>query len=176
VIRLLPVSIALAAGLSCSEAEISPPDTDDVVPAEIVGRLVINEVLTANEDGERDEDGDREDWIELYNGTDGAIDLEGWMLVDADGDPWSFPEDSPEDTVIDPGEHLLVWCDGDDGPLHASFKLASDGERVRLVDPDTTLLDDVTVPKLDEDQSYARSPDGGDEWVEGDPTFAAPNP
>lgn len=176
-IRLVPMALAVAAAVACSEAELPTRDSDDrAAPAGLVGRLVLNEILAANEEGEHDEDGDREDWIELYNGSDAAVDLADWMLVDADGDPWSFPDDAPEDTRVDPGGHLVVWCDEDDGPLHASFKLASDGERVRLVDPATTLLDEIAVPKLDEDRSYARTPDGGDEWIEADPTFAAANP
>src|SRR6185436_12088813 len=43
------------------------------------GQVVINEFLAGNTSGLKDQDGDRPDWIELHNPTDGSINLGGWI-------------------------------------------------------------------------------------------------
>jgi hypothetical protein len=138
--------------------------------------VVINEVVSSNDAGAVDEAGDAEDWLELYNAGDATADLSGWSLWDNDeeNEPWIFPDD----TELGPGEHLLVWCDGDedDGPLHASFKLTADGEEVTLYDADEEVADAVAFPELETDTSYARVPDGSVNWdVVSAPTPEAAN-
>ncbi|MCC5841608.1 MAG: CotH kinase family protein [Opitutales bacterium] len=61
-----------------------------------------------------DEDGDFEDWIELYNAGTEAVDLGGWGLSDNAGSPfkWTFPDG----WVLGTGEYLLVWASGKDRP------------------------------------------------------------
>ena len=44
--------------------------------------FVINEIMSANVSTITDEDGDYSDWIELYNGTNDAINLAGYTLSD----------------------------------------------------------------------------------------------
>ncbi|TVR53426.1 MAG: hypothetical protein EA425_03505, partial [Puniceicoccaceae bacterium] len=71
----------------------------------------INEVMASNVSTIADEDGDYEDWIELYNYGDQSVGLEGWGLSDSYSNPfkWTVP-----DTSIAPGQHLLVWASGKD--------------------------------------------------------------
>ena len=46
----------------------------------------LTEFLSRNDDGIEDEDGDREDWIEIHNVPGaGAVDLGGWALTDDAG-------------------------------------------------------------------------------------------
>ena len=73
--------------------------------------LYINEVMASNQNVIADEDGSYEDWIEIYNMGDQAINLEGYGLSDNYDQPfkWVFP-----DYIIDPGEYLLVWASGKD--------------------------------------------------------------
>ncbi len=73
--------------------------------------VVLNEFVASNGSVVADEDGDFEDWIELYNTGDVPVDLEGWGLSDDPGDPfrWVFPAGT-----IGPGEHLVVWASGKD--------------------------------------------------------------
>lgn len=70
----------------------------------------INEVMASNGSTIADEDGDFEDWIELYNYGDEPVDLSGWGLSDNYDQPfkWTFPESA----VIHPDEYLLVWASG----------------------------------------------------------------
>lgn len=125
--------------------------------------VVLNELLASNDAGATDENGDHEGWIELYNASAGPFDLSGWGLTDDLGTvPWPLPAD----TVLQPGAHLLIWCDDTaaDGPLHSDFKLSADGETVTLLDPAGLAFDAVAFPALTADQSYRRTTDGAATW------------
>ena len=62
-------------------ALVSKPAAAVFAPAaQAAGSVIINEVNTANTSGQRDEDGDPKDWIELYNTTSQAVDLSGMGL------------------------------------------------------------------------------------------------
>src|SRR5690349_1615327 len=43
---------------------------------------IISEFLAVNNSGLRDQDGQRSDWIELYNPTAGDVNLDGYYLTD----------------------------------------------------------------------------------------------
>src|SRR5262245_17816480 len=57
------------------------------------GAVIINEFLTENGGGLRDEDLESPDWIEIYNSGPFAVNLAGWRLTDDAGDlaKWTFP-------------------------------------------------------------------------------------
>ncbi|MBN2172347.1 MAG: CotH kinase family protein [Candidatus Krumholzibacteriota bacterium] len=128
--------------------------------------LFLNEFMALNDTTIVDEHGDYEDWVELYNAGEVAIDLAGFFLTDDLEEPaqWCFPADTA--CVIGPGEWLLVWTDDDDehGPLHTNFKLDGDGEELAVLLPDTTLLDYVAFGAQQADVSYGRVEDGGGTW------------
>ena len=44
--------------------------------------VVINEFMASNSTTARDQDGEYDDWIELYNNSSSAIDLSGYYLTD----------------------------------------------------------------------------------------------
>ena len=104
-----------------------------------LSRVVISELVSANATGLQDEDGDFEDWIEIFNEGETAVDLEGWSLSDKEDDPrkWAFPA-----VVLEPNARLIVFASGKDrrqpdgANLHTNFKLARSGETVLLVRPD----------------------------------------
>ncbi len=76
----------------------------------VQAEVVINEFVSSNGTILADEDGDFEDWIELYNTSTTETDLTDWGLSDSNANPfkWRFPAG----TVIPPGGHLLVWASG----------------------------------------------------------------
>jgi len=128
------------------------------------GPIVINEVLADNDTGDRDEQGEFEDWIELYNRGAQRYDLSGHYLSDnlSNKTKWKFPTG----TAIPAGGYLRVWADDEpgEGPLHATFKLDADGEEVALFDTDAranALLDAVIFGDQRGDRSFGRVPDGG---------------
>ena len=128
-------------------------------------KLFVNEVLASNDSIVMDEAGDFEDYIEIYNADDVAVDLSGMQLSDDLFEPlkWTFPEG----TTIESGGFLIVWCDDEpaEGPLHATFKLSAGGESAVLshrADEGSVLIDAITYPGLITDQSYGRTPDGAE--------------
>ncbi len=124
----------------------------------------INEFMASNATTISDEDGDYEDWIELYNYGDEPVNLEGWGLSDNFSNPfrWVFP-----DIAIGPGDFLLVWASGKDrneGVLHTNFSIDSSGEELLLVHPTGNWVDVVNPVYLPTDISYGRKPDGTGSW------------
>ncbi|HKS37846.1 MAG TPA: lamin tail domain-containing protein, partial [Verrucomicrobiae bacterium] len=107
-----------------------------VNPGAIVGDLVINEFLAANENGLLDEDGEAQDWIEIFNRGTGSVSLGGWALTDdvRVSGQWTFPA-----VTLGPQQFLIVFASGKDrkpttpgSRLHANFKLSPAGEYLGL--------------------------------------------
>jgi len=140
----------------------------------IVGDLAINEFLASNELTVADQDGEFDDWIELYNNTGSAISLNGYFLSD-DGqalDQWVFP-----DVSIAPHSFLTVWADNDveQEGLHANFKLSASGETIYLSSPSLAVIDEVTYGEQITDISTGRYPNGTGDFILMQPTFDASN-
>jgi len=149
------------------------------LPAENTGNttLVINELMANNAGSAHDQDGDEDDWIEIYNTGNAAVDIGGMYLTDNLSAPvgWRVPDNNPNVTTIAPKGYLLIWADGEtnQGTLHADFKLGAGGEQVGLFAADgKTQIDAVTFGPQAEDHSYGRLPDGSDKWQ----VLAAPTP
>jgi spore coat protein CotH len=128
--------------------------------------LFINEFMASNDYFITDEDGDFDDWIELYNDADSDVSLPGYYLTDDFSRPrkWALP-----DVTIGAKGFLLIWADedGDQGQLHANFKLNAAGEEIGLFKGDsihTASVDTLTFPEQVTDLSYGRVVDGGAEW------------
>ncbi|MEX2381393.1 MAG: CotH kinase family protein [Opitutales bacterium] len=141
--------------------------------------VIINEVLASNGNVLADEDGDYEDWIELHNAGDEAVNLSGWGLSDDYERPfrWVFPRGSG----IEAGETLLIWASGKDrtdpsGELHTNYSIAAAGEEVILTDPDGTRVDELPPTAIPRNISMGRVPGEGDTWFFFDePTPGSPN-
>lgn len=137
------------------------------------GVVVINEFQSSNQSTKADADGDFEDWIELHNPGDAAINLSGFGLSDNANRPfkWVFPEVS-----IPAGGYLLVWASGKDrsnpaGELHTNFSISSDGEPLLITRPNGSTADFIAAQRLYPDISYGRRADGS-----GFAFFASPTP
>ncbi len=131
------------------------------------GSLVINEFMASNDSALDDEYGEFDDWIEIFNTGTGSVWLGNKFLSDdlTDRNKWKLP-----DQYLGPGEMVLIWADGQDsqGTHHANFKLSGSGEEIGLFDAPSTgfqLLDRVIYSAQTTDRSYARSPDGGIDWI-----------
>src|SRR6266516_5058450 len=101
-------------------------------------QVIISEFMADNTHTLVDEDGAYEDWIEIYNTGDAAVNMDGWYLTDDAGDftQWHFPS-----TNLNAGGFLVVFASGKNrrapgAPLHTNFKLSSAGEYLALVRPD----------------------------------------
>lgn len=168
------VAAPLMLGLSASCTGCGPPSLLDAGPGS--GVVLVNELLALNDTGIEDENGEREDWVELYNPGDAAVDLSGFGLSDDPTKPGKMR--LPPGTVLEAGAFLLLWTDDDpeQGPLHAPFRLSGDGEAVVLTDAEGGLVDLVTFGPQVSDVSIGRYPNGEGEVVPLlQPTPAGPN-
>lgn len=113
-----------------------------------------------------DEDGDFEDWIELYNGDSIAIDLGNFSITDDLNSPrkWVFPS-----IQIAPQAHLLLFASGKNRKigsyLHTNFSIKADGEPIALFAANMVLLDVVNEIPIPRDFSYGRETDGSQNFV-----------
>ncbi len=128
-----------------------------VVPTKDV---VINEVLASNTNGAKDEAGQQDDWIELYNNTDKAIDLSGYYITDDLAKPKKWP--FPNGTTIAAKGYQIVWADEDEkqGILHTNFKLSANGEFLMFVNKNLQIADSLTFGLQKSDISWSRVPNG----------------
>jgi hypothetical protein len=144
------------------------------VPFPSPGAVLINEVMASNGTTVLDQNGENDDWIELYNTTPNPIDLSGMYLTDDALDlmKWSFPVP----TTIPANGYLIVWADNDvfQSGLHASFKLNASGESV-IFSTGASIYDQVNYGVQTTDVSYARCPDGGVTFAFVAPTYLASN-
>jgi hypothetical protein len=146
--------------------------------------LVINEFMASNStnSGITDPQGDYDDWIEIHNYGNIAIDIAGMYITDNISDPtagYHIPNNVPAETNIPPGGYLLIWADEDiaDSPgLHANFQLNKDGEEIGLFYTDgITLIDSIIFADQTTDISFGREPDANDNLVTLLPTPGASN-
>jgi Lamin Tail Domain/CotH kinase protein/Chitobiase/beta-hexosaminidase C-terminal domain len=143
-----------------------------------LNNVLINEILYANEFTNADEDGQAQDWVELYNPTNAAVDVSGWFLGDRTTDRfrWAIPAGTP---AIPKNGFLVVWCSKKSrgvvgSAYHTNFELKNGNPEtgggtpnsVYLSKADQTLVDSyvaATAPTsnlapIPIDVSYGRYP------------------
>ena len=133
-----------------------------LLAAPVSAQLRISEFMASNVTVTQDEDGAYSDWIEIYNSSNAAVDLNGWHLTDSATNltRWTFPA-----TNLPAGGYLLVFASGKNRttfPLHANFSLDADGEYLALVRPDGTTVEQVytNYPEQFADISYGLQTSG----------------
>lgn len=158
------VILLITIAFSCKKTYETPPAT-----------VVINEVMPVNGITAADQNGEYDDWIELYNLTSASINLSGYYLSDSKNDPgkWQFPQG----TIIASKSYLIVWADSDttQAGLHTNFKLSSEGENVLISNHEKTILDKVTCPAQSLELSWSRLPNGTGELKWQTPTYNKTN-
>jgi len=141
-------------------------------------QIAINEIMASNGTTIADEDGDFEDWIELFNYSNEPVNLSGFGLSDDYARPfrWVFP-----DVTIQTGEFLMVWASNKNrtnpnGELHTNFAISASGEEILLTAPNGVRMDEIPPIPIPRDISYGRFPDGADALFFFDtPTPGSPN-
>lgn len=123
-----------------------------------VGKLYISKILAINTSLKEDNNGEYSDYIEIYNGYNYTINLEGYHLSDNDYvyNKWTFP-----DIEIGPKKSLIVYASGNDycdlvnKICHTNFKLSGNGEVVLLTDKNSNIISKVTYGVQYKDIIYA---------------------
>lgn len=115
----------------------------------VQAQVAINEILASNSRGLLDSDGDRPDWIELFNTSGTPVNLLGWSLTDEVAIPrkWVFPA-----VQIPANGYLVVFASGKNrtntaAALHTSFSLSIGGEYVGLFPPESTVAASEFAPE-----------------------------
>jgi hypothetical protein len=148
-------------------------------PLKIFGQsIAINEILASNSSSNSDEDGDYEDWIELYNFGSEPINLNRFGLSDDENTPfkWVFPN-----VTLAADSYMLIWASDKNRtnpaqPLHTNFKISANGETIILTHSNGTLLNKAPATALQTNFSLGRLPNGtGDFVLFQNPTPERPN-
>ena len=136
-------------------------ETSDLTP----GTVVINEINYNSSD-----DFDPEDWIELHNPGETAINISGWAMKDDDNEHVFV---IPEETIIEPGEYLVLAKNLDQFITNSpninnvigsfEFGLSGGGDQVRIYNTAGMLTDSV---EYDDDAPWPIEPDGGGPTLE----------
>ena len=143
-------------------------------------QLYINEFSASNNSIIYDEEGDYDDWIEVYNSSDVPVDIGGMFLTDSLGFPsrHQIPTTNPGLTTISAKGFVLLWADGQEeqGLLHLNFRLSKDGGQIGIAAFDgVTIIDTVTYTKQYTNSSLSRYPDGNATWIYPPPTPGGKN-
>ncbi len=137
--------------------------------------LVINEIMARNNSTVTDSAGQYEDWVELYNASNQALDISGYYLTDNEFNlnKWQIPQG----TVLNANEYLIIWADEDpsQGKFHANFKFSANGEYLILLNPAGELVSKVSFSAQTPDISYARIPNGSGPFSAQFPSFGINN-
>ena len=142
--------------------------------------IVVNEFLALNDACCTDPNGEYDDYIELYNYGNEAVDIGGYLITDNIGDYENYHQIpiGNDSTIIQPGEIIVLWADKDSeqGVLHLEIKLSGSGEQIAIFMPDSnTVVDTLTYGEQTTDVSYGRYPDGSDTWQPMNPTPGTSN-
>ncbi|MFH1214757.1 MAG: CotH kinase family protein [Candidatus Neomarinimicrobiota bacterium] len=135
----------------------------NLLPQEILPRLFINEFIASNINATLDSRyNEYSDWLEIYNAEDTTVLAGGLFLTDDLSEPlkWQIPVN----TSIAANSFLVIWMDGHDTELHASFKLSGSGEQIGLFSVDGSAIDTISYPVQSADIAYGRYPDAGTNW------------
>ena len=145
-------------------------DINTIKPARTDLFLVINEFMAKNDSICQDTFGEYDDWIEIYNTGESALNIGGMYFSD---DPTNLRKSQiqgidPEKTIIEPGKFLIIWADNDveQGVLHLNFKLNGSGESIILTQSNgITVVDSISYDLQTTDISMGRSPNGTNNWI-----------
>ena len=122
--------------------------------------ILINEAMASNDTSwlvniDADPALESPDWFELHNISAEDVNLAGWTISDNVAS-WVFP------SVVVPANGYLMVAASDNNrtdttPLQTNFKLSSEGDTLKLTNPDGFVADEYGVlPQQFADNSYGR--------------------
>ena len=120
-------------------------------------KLYISEIMAKNTYTLEDNYHEYSDYIELYNGYNHDINLEGYHLSDVEFETnrWTFPS-----ITIKANDYLIIYatgkdkCDLENNICHTNFKLSSKGEIITLTDKTGNIINKFSYVSLSNDIAY----------------------
>jgi Pyruvate phosphate dikinase, AMP/ATP-binding domain/Lamin Tail Domain len=162
-VTLFCVGLTALSWPGCGGGE--PTSTDAAVDAAgeggtdgpVATGLRINELCPDDDGFQVDEEGQTDDWIELYNAGAAPVRLSEFTLGEDGGRAMRLPAEE-----LAPGAAMLFWADGTtaQGPRHLAFRLSAGGGQVQLKTVAGAPVDEVRFPALATNTSWSRTPDG----------------
>lgn len=144
---------------------------------QLFSQVVINEYSASNLNQFPDNYNKYEDWIELYNTGNTAVNIGGYFLSDRPGNPFKWQ--IPPNTIIPAKGFLLFWTsarnEASGGHYHTNYRMnqtKNNPDWVILSNPFGVILDSYQLEKTQLGHSRGRHPDGTDNWV----IFTSPTP
>ncbi|MFC1502125.1 CotH kinase family protein [bacterium] len=132
-------------------------------------QIVINEINYHSS-----QDVDPEDWVELYNNSDAAVDISGWIFKDSDD---THVYSIPDNTILEADAYVVlcrdlsafetIFPDVVNVMGNLDFGFDGNGELLRLFDGNLNLVDSLTY---DDEPPWPTEPDGNG------PSLALKNP
>jgi hypothetical protein len=155
--RLFCLVVSMSTGIP----GVCASDTGAVPPSSPYFRILcINELQSENRFTLFDNRREADPWIELYNPGPKPLSLEEFSLSDNyfQFQRWRFPKGA----VINPGQYLIVWLDGEaeqsnSDQFHCSLRLNPKGGSLALsmlIQGKPMVVDYLDYPALDTDLSY----------------------
>lgn len=125
--------------------------------------LFVNEFMAQNASTIADDNGLYSDWIEIYNMSEEAIDLDGFWITDNLEEPELHQLNG---LTVEPGGFLILWADGKGktGPEYLPFGLDDNGEELGLFSPEGNPIDQLIFGSQSDNLAAARMPDGSSTW------------
>lgn len=133
--------------------------------AATIATVYINEVMPHNvASGIHDENGESDDWFELFAQGTGSVDLSGWYVTNdaLDLTKYQFPLGGSQ-AIVQANDYLVLWADDQSfqGDLHVNFTLDDAGGTILLVAPDgTSIADQITYGAVPADATFGHLSDG----------------
>ena len=126
------------------------------------GNVVISEIMSNNRTYP-DPSGRPLDYVEISNLSGSVVDISNYKLSD---DTTTIGYTFPQGAVLQPYGSMVCWCDSQGGDSYASFGISKDGdETVYLYNSANVIVDQVTVPALEQNSPYLRNSNG--DWSMG---------
>ncbi len=150
------LAVAALAGCVKNDPPVTPPTGDSTV--------TINEAYSRGK-GSVDPE---LDWVELYNNSDEAVDISGWILSDKVDKSEKIT--LPAGTSIAAKAFMVITVDTPEG-----FGLSSDGDMVYLYDNEGEAVHFVEFGPMEETESWSANPDGSDTYKKQSPTKGRSN-
>jgi len=142
----------------------------------ITNDAVINEVQGKNDSTIADENGEFDDWIEIYNPSSIPINLAGFYFSDNLSEPlkWQIPDTDASKTTVPANGYLLLWADNDldQGENHLGFKLKGSDQVIVTYPDGVTEKQRIEYNDIDTDESFGADMDGAANFI----VFTSPTP